>query len=256
MKMSSIMAGIMVKNSARWLPAFFKAVEGLDYPEDKLRLVFEYGISNDTTLDMLKEYKKKSKFKVEVYQEPTDDDALKVGGAQCAAIIYKDFQKLIEEDCFLLLDSDLIELPKNLIQELLKVQADIVAPYPWSENKRHFYDSWIWRIRNIRFSPQKPPGDKLSYPIRVGSVGCCFICPKDIWVNLDIKNPYPNLTLCNDATAKGYLVAGVPYLEVIHVDLEELGIIHMPLKPKFGGYPSSEGFLDSSYIVEPVPLRE
>lgn len=254
-ELPTVMAGVMVKNSAKWLPMFFEQVEGLSYPSDKLRIVFEYGISNDGTLELLKEYKSKSKFKVEVYQEPQDDE-LKFGKAQCAAAIYKDFQKLIEEDYFLLLDSDLVKIPSNLIQELLKVDADVVAPYTYSENHRHFYDSWIFRISNIRFSPDNPPGKGLKYPIRVGSCGCCFLATKEVWTTTDIINPYPNMTFCYNAGRRGYLIAGVPYVECIHLDLEKMGIIHMPLEQKYGGYPSSEAFLTSEYIVEPVPMKE
>ena len=252
---SSVMSGIMVKNSARWLPAFFKQVENMTYPDNKLRLVFSYGNSNDKTLDLIKEYKEKSKYKVEVFAEP-QDRFLKMGGAQCAAAIYKDFQQLLDEDYFLLLDSDLTKIPPNLIQELMRVQADIVAPYTWSENKRHFYDNFIFRIQNLRFSPQDPPGNKLTYPIRVGSCGCCFLADGKVWKETEIANPYPNLTFCYNAARAGALVAAVPYLECEHVDLEKYGINHMPLHQKYGGWPSAEAFLTSDYIVEPVPLRD
>jgi len=253
MKYPTIMIGTMVKNSERWLPRYFRVVESLDYPKDKIRIVFIYGDSFDKTLELLKDFKKKTKYKVEVYKEQYDQSLQY--GAQAAAIIYKDWQELLTEDYFLLLDSDVVEVPSNLLQELIKIDADIVAPYPWSEGHRHFYDSWIFRINNKRFHPTDPPGYGLKYPIKVDSVGTCFLAKKEVFKTTPILNPYPNLTFCNNARKRGYTVVACPFLEIFHIDLEKMGIYHNPLPPSFGGYPD-KGFLTSNYKVERYFTKE
>jgi len=212
--------------------------------------VFEYGDSEDDTLEILKKIKNENVIKTDVFKEPIDQ-GLKMGGAQAAAVVYNDWKSamLDNEDYFMLIDSDLVGLPKNLIKKLLEVDADIAAPYPWSEGKRHFYDNWIFRIENLRFSPQKPPGMGLKYPVEVDSVGTCFLAKREPWLTVPIFNPYPNLTFCNSAKRFGYDVVALPYVEVIHKDIEKLGIIHNPLHPNMGGYPRSQEFIDVTFPI-------
>ena len=246
----------MIKNSAKFLPKLLEEIKELTYPKNLLRLVFMYGESNDNTLQILKDEKSKNILNIEVYKEPIDKE-LKIGGAQLAARIYIDFKRLMkdDEDYFLLLDSDLCEIPNDLIEKLIIVDADIVAPYPWSENKRHFYDSWVFRINNCRFSPQNPPGNNLTYPILVDSVGTCFLATREAWLTVPILNPYPNITFCNNARKLGYAVVAVPNIEVEHIDLELHGILHFPLSQEFGLYPN-EGFIDSNFNVIPYIKKQ
>jgi len=241
MRYPKILIGTMLKNSGGWLSKYWEEVKKLDYPKDKLRIVFVYGDSKDNTLKIAKRIVKEKVCNVEIYKEP-NDTLLKRGGAQLSASVYNDWKTLLNEDYFMLLDSDLIELPSNLITELLKVKEDIVAPYPWSEGHRHFYDSWIFRIGNKRFHPMNPPGLGLKVPIEVDSVGTCFLATRESYKSTPITNPYPNLSFCNNARRMGYKVIALPYLEVFHADIEKLGIIHNPLPPKLGGYPE-QGFI-------------
>jgi len=250
----SIMIGTMIRNSGLWLPRYWEMIKKLDYPPDKIRIVFIYGISTDYTLKIAKKIFKEKHCKVEIYKEQFNLP-MKQGGAQLAELAYKDWQELLEEDYFLLMDSDVIKTPSNLIKDLQKVDADIVAPYPWSEKHRHFYDSWIFRINNVRFDPKDPPGKGLSYPIEVDSVGTCFLATNEVFKEIEITNPYPNLTLCLDAKKRGFRVAACPYIEVFHVDVEKLGIVHHPLPPKFGGYPQ-QGFVDSNYHATKIFLKD
>lgn len=244
------MVGTMVKDGDRWLEDNWKALNSIDYPKKKLRLVVEFGKSNDNSLELLKRFAKENKIKVDVYAEPRDKD-LKLGGAQAAASIYNEWKRLMkdDEDYFLLFDSDVIDVPKNLIKELLKVDADIVAPYPWCEDG-HFYDNWIFRINNIRFSPKDPPGMGKLYPIEVDSVGTVFLAKREPFLTVPIINPYPNLTFCINARRFGYQVVALPYLEVTHKDIAKLGLIHNPLPQNLGGYPSSNEFLTSTFPVK------
>jgi len=243
-----VMIGTMVKNSAMFLPSYFNLLRSLTYPKNNIRIVFIYGNSSDRTLEIIKEEEAKGDLDICIYSEQNDQN-LRVGGAQLAASAYNDFQNAMkeDEDYFLLLDSDIKGAPSNLIEELIAVNADIVAPYPWSEEHRHFYDNWIFRINNIRFSPTHPPGEGLKYPIIVDSVGTCFLAKSHVFKGVQIVNPYPNLQFCNKAREMNYMVIACPYLEIIHIDIEKLDppIIHNPLPQEYGFYPKN-GFLDSS----------
>ena len=249
MSKPSIFIGTMVKNSDRWLDQYWEVIKKLTYPKNKIRLVFMYAISTDFTLEKIEKFSKENIVNVEVYREPVNNE-LRAFGAQGAAAVYNDFKHLIDEDYFMLFDSDIVGIkPNNLIEELLKVKTDIVAPYPYSEGYRHFYDSWIWRINNVRLSPEDPPAKDSAIPIEVDSVGTCFLSTREVWTSSPIANPYPNLTFCLSAKRLGYKVVGCPYLHVIHKDIEKLGIKHNPLPPKFGFYPAP-GWIDSKYPVK------
>jgi len=246
MNYPTVMIGTMVKNSGQWLEKYFGNILNWTYPKEKLRFVFVYGKSTDNSLEILKKYK--NIINMEVYLEP-NDSALRIGGAQMAASIYNDWKELLEEDYFLLLDSDVIFTPNNLIEELMKVKADIIAPYPYCYGKEYFYDSWIFRIDNKRFSPHDPPGKGLNIPIKVDSVGTCFLTHKECFLRVPITNPYPNLSFCNNARKMGYTVVACPYIKIYHEDVLELGHVHNPLPPEYGGYPAP-GWVDSKYPVE------
>jgi len=246
MKYPTVMVGTMVKNAGKWLEKYFKNVLSFTYPKDKLRFVFIYGRSSDDTFEILKKYK--DSINMEVYLEPNDQN-LRIGGAQLAASIYNDWKELLEEDYFMLLDSDVIITPNNLIEQLMEVKADIVAPYPYCYGENYFYDSWIFRIDNVRFSPKDPPGKNLKVPIKVDSVGTCFLTTKECFLRVPITNPYPNLTFCNNARKMGYTVVACPYIKIYHENVLKLGYVHNPLPPQYGGYPNP-GWIDSSYPVE------
>jgi len=234
----SVMIGVPVKNAARWLPTSLDIIERFTYPKEDLRVVFEYSKSSDDTLKILKKYLKRTRIQAEIYQEPYDP-ALRKLGIQMGAVIYNDFQTLLDEDYFMLFDCDICDAPRDLIERLMSIGEDIVAPYPWNEGYSHFYDTWIFRIGNKRFHPLAPPGIGMSTPIEVDSVGTCFLSTREAFRDTPILNPYPNLSYCNNARRRGYRVLAVPYVEVFHRDLAGMGIVHNPLPPKMGGYPAS-----------------
>jgi glycosyltransferase involved in cell wall biosynthesis len=241
----SVMIGIPIKNSESWLPKSIKQLKALTYPHNKIRIVYEYGKSHDNTLQILKDFAKNNDgFKVEVYKEPYAEELIRFG-IQMSATLYKDFQTLLTEDYFMLFDSDIVQIPTNLIEKLMEVDADVVAPYPWSEGHRHFYDNFIFRVNNIRFHPQTPPMVGCTYPVEVDSVGTCFLAKSDTFKNTLIDNPYPNFSFCINAKRIGASVVALPYLEIFHLDIEKEGILHNPLPADFGRYPAN-GWLDSS----------
>ena len=257
----SIMIGCMVKNAARWLPKFFSVLDRLTYPRDKLRVVFEYGRSDDNTLELLKEFAGKGTFNVEVYQEPVDYFLMK-NGPFGAASIYQEFQELLREDYFLLLDSDIIEAPENLIERLLEVDEDIVAPYIGILPYGYFYDTWVFRVQNCRFHPTMYPGLRYNRPVEVDSVGTCFLARREVFRETPINNPYPDIAFCNNARKLGYRVVALPYLWVFHINPVKYKVSRVPLSPELGRYPSTR-LADYTYPVisldrelDTIPARE
>jgi len=244
----TIMVACMVKNASQWLPQSWSLLKSLTYPKEKLHLVYTYGRSGDNTLELIKSYAREGIIEVEIYNEPPDP-GLKKYGAAWSAGVYNDWKEILDEDYLLLFDSDIIDAPSNLIEELLKVNGDIVAPYPYVEGERYFYDSWIWRLNNYRFHPNDPPGRHLKVPVKVDSVGTCFLAKRSVYLRVPIDNPYPNLTFSNNARKMGYSVVGCPYLKIIHKDVLALGYVHSPLDPQLGGYPRPE-WADSRFPIQ------
>jgi GT2 family glycosyltransferase len=257
---SKIFIGIPVKNANTWIDRWWTEFKNITYPKDAIRIVFLYGNSNDGTLDKLKSMKSEHIFNIEIYKEPVDN-GIRIGGIQLGSAIYKDFQQLMkDEDYFMLMDCDLIKFPPNLIEQLIEVDADIVAPYPYSEGKRHFYDTWIFRVNNVRFHPFDVPAVNSKNPVIVDSVGTCFLAKKAVFVSTEIVNPYPNLTFCLNAKANGAIIVACPFIEVYHIDLEKMGIFHNPLPQEAGLYPA-QGWITSKnkldeYIKNKITLED
>jgi len=247
---SKIMIGIPVKNSARYLDRLWKQVRHIDYPKNCIRCVFIYGESKDNTLKKLKKIARNKSIKVEVYEEPHERN-IRLYGEKMGASIYKDFKDLLEEDYFLYLDSDVAKIPRNILKNFLQYNEDIVAPYVLIENRNQFYDTWVYRINNKRFSHIAPPGLGLDEPFEAHSVGTCFLVRKDVLEQLEPKNPYPDLQMTNFAFRLGYRVMVDPTTLVFHSDLTKDRIYHLPLPKEFGGYPSP-GFVT---VFDPVVTK-
>lgn len=234
---STVMVGIPIKNASMWVKKNIDCLRKLTYDHKSIRIVYIYSKSHDNTLDILREFAKDNDFmSVEVYEEQYDPQ-LQRWGIQMGASIYNDLQSLCKEDYFMLMDCDVVDVPEDLIEGLMDIDADIVAPYPWSEGHRHFYDTFIFRYKNVRFHPFRPPGVGKPYPVIVDSVGTVFLARGDVFRKTKITNPYPNLSFCNNARGTGHTVVAVPYIEVFHADLEKIGIQHLPLPPDFGDMP-------------------
>ena len=245
----------MMKNSERWLPLYFKNLQSLSYPKKRMRLIVEMGPSQDRTLEMLKEFKDRGIMDLEVYGDPVDD-WLSRGGIYAAGAIWRDFQKAVSRNdhYVFFFDVDLVQIPKDLIQRLMEIGADVAAPYVWSEGHRHYFDNYIYRIENKRFHPLNPPGMGLDYPIYVDSVGTCFLATKDAWTKPEITNPEPYFSWSRNARAMGFSIVACPFIEIFHVDLEKLGVLHYPPPREWSNH--GNGWIDSSYPVRRFKKNE
>lgn len=249
--MHNILVGVMVKNSERWLPGFLELLDSLEYPDGSLRVVFEYGKSTDSSLKLLKEYKERSRHEVEIYLEPSDP-YLKLHGSHAAGSVLSDYQELMrdDEDYFLMLDSHICSLPSDYVLQLLDIGADIAAPFVWNEGYTHFYDTWSFRIDNLRFSPKSPP--RASYPFEVDSVGTTWLATRRAFLNTPVS--VNTLSFFYNARKLAFDVVVDPSVEVIHSDLIKHGIYKAPPPAELGYYPRN-GYVDHTFPIAPYKKR-
>lgn len=223
----SVLVCIPVKNCAAWLPCFFQKVDRLD---DVSRVVLIYGESLDSTLDVITQWMVMTEHDVELYREPPRMNAQ--ASSQIGAI-YRDFQEIMahgDETHALLLDSDVLRMPANLIQRLQKYDKDIIAPYTWllyHEPGKCFYDTYCFRLKNYRYHPFNPPMNNNEL-IQLDSVGTCILVKRRVFLEVPYRDHWPHMNFCNDARIQGYEVWADPKTSVDHVDLTRFGILHVP----------------------------
>ena len=253
MNESSVLIGIPVHNCSPWLQRTLDSLDSLDYPKDRLRIVFLYGNSIDETLDILRDYVSHNS-RAEVYKEPIDE-GLQRARDHLGAYLFNDFKEVLrDEDYFLYLSSEIVKIPSNLLKELIRVNSDIIAPYVWTEDKKYYYDTWHFRCNGYRFHPNDPPGKNCTTPIYVDTVGGCVLIRENVFRSIPFSNPYPLLQFCESARKVGYKVLACPYLEVEHFDMNKIGIVRKPLPQEMGGWPLP-GFVDSSYPVKEYIIK-
>jgi len=237
-----IMLCLLTKNDARLLPQFFKAMEQLDYPKEKLRWVWMYGKSVDDTLNLILEFHKKSSYKYEVYEEPVFERLL--ASSLYNARLCNEFKHLYkEEEYVLFIDTDVIGMPPETLKELVKVDKDIVAPYPYRIDKtgtEYFYDTYVFRYHGWKFESVEYEGkiygcihpifQDEKKPVELDSVGTCLLIKANIFLEVDWGNPVPHLQFCNAARKKGFKVWALPYLKIYHADVTGIDTPHYSLE--------------------------
>jgi hypothetical protein len=208
-----------------WLPKFLSE---LDRVKGLGRVIVSYGVSNDNTIDVLKKWSKETSLEVEVYLDPVK---MKAMSSATIGLLYQDYQKIITDtsSCshILMPDSDLVKLPKNLVDVLLKHDKDIIAPYPYvylhDKPCRLFYDSHCYRKSGYRFHPLKPPRNN-GQLIQLDSVGTCMLVKRKPFLDTPYSDPYPHMKFCDESRAKGYEVWADPSTVVWHLDVPRLGL--------------------------------
>ena len=237
----SVMIGTPIKNCAGWFRRFS---HNLDQFTDVSRVILSYGVSDDPTLRVAREWAAETKHKVEIYGEPP----MQAMSAAEIAPVYQEFQRMMTEDetHFLLIDSDIAKAPKNLIQLLKKQKKDIVAPYVWIQGRtpREFYDCEVFRLGGHRFHPFRPP--KMEGAMQLDSVGSCYLATREVFLTAQYGNPHPHRVFCNDARERGYEVWADPRISIYHLDLPRLGILHYSIESLRKVPPDRSPFVDSS----------
>jgi hypothetical protein len=234
----SIMIATMVKDAGIWLPRFINQVEHLQ--GDISRVVCIYGTSQDNTYALLKHWQKTSHNKVEVYAEPYLPEEERQ--SYTLARLKRDIQNLLkdgDEQYYLKLDCDLVQLPKTLIPDLKHRNKDLIAPMVWIEGRKHktFFDTYMFRLQGCMFDPLDPPGVDRKEPFTVDSVSCCTLATRKAALAGIYTNPYSCLPFCKSLWEKGFEVWVDPAESVYHIDLEALGLAHLPIHHPYSYVP-------------------
>ena len=181
-KLKDIFVGIRLDNIHPWFNQHLYVVKNLNYPKENLRIVYSLqdNVYTKSIAEKLKIFKDESKLNIEVYKEPYDED-LKKYGVEAGACIFKDWQSMFKEDYFMLLDSDIVQIPSFAISEMIRVNQPIVAPYIYTYGTQYFYDTWKFRIGGRRLHAEFPAGLGLQRPITLDSAGGMMLVKSDVF---------------------------------------------------------------------------
>lgn len=225
----SVFVGVKVKDASTWLLRFIgqmEKVKGLS------RIAIIYGESRDSSLAHLLHWRNRSEVPIEIYKDPYYPPSER-HGAITSARADKDFQtlhKVRDEKYFLKVDCDLVQLPVDFVEKLISRNKDVVAPYVWIENRETptFFDSFVFRKEGCRFHCYRPPGLLDEDPIEVDSVGTCWLATREAHLAGKFTNPYPQIQFFRSLKDQGFQIWADPTVNIIHMDLERLGVKHHP----------------------------
>lgn len=246
-----VMIAALVSNQANCLDRFLSEVDNLNYPKEFITYAFLTGNNDDNTYDILAEFEQKHQgnlpwdsSKGRVWLKGFDLD--KNNGTRFSRLatlrnMLID-QALRNEDYVLMIDSDIVHIPDNLITELMsamkEAEADVVAPLIFIEEFRefgntYFYDRLAFIKDGINFDHFYPyiPGyialpDK---PVFVDSVGACYLVSANVFragarCIPEIGDVSEQVTFCMDVRKYGFKIAVHPQLGVLHFNGEPHGI--------------------------------
>ncbi|RCH82191.1 Golgi mannosyltransferase complex subunit [Rhizopus stolonifer] len=162
------------KQSAHLIDQYFENIEKLAYPRHLISLGFIVSDSPDGTLEKLQDRaassKKESLNRITIIQKDFD---FKMSSdenrhqfdvqVQRRAIMAKSRNTLLssalekEDDYVLWLDGDVVEYPKSLLTDLIRLDKDVIAPNCWwhSYNEEGGYDKNNWQETKASLELQK-----------------------------------------------------------------------------------------------------
>lgn len=209
------------KNDAIYLPRHLEAWNKVDYPREKIRWIWMYGNSNDDTLEILEKYFSEGKWNSEIYAEPKFTNLIP-DSALWIADVMNAFKNLYKEEDFVVIDdSDIVGISPNLLNELLKFDLDMVAPYVWHDGRvDDFFDTYVFRgLDGVRYSAKNVPYLNMKHPVELSSVGTMVLMKGKIFQTIDFENPCPTLQFCRNAKKKGYRIWATPWIKIFHADV-------------------------------------
>lgn len=247
-KRTTVMIASIVSNQSKWLKRFLGEIDSLSYPKEQLTYSFLTGNNNDETFDILDEFEavhqdeicwSANPCKKKVWLKGNDMDcdvAPRYPRLSMLRNLLID-ESLGDEDYVLMIDSDIVDIPKDLIQKLLNIRADISAPMVFIEDFNEFedtffYDSLAFLKDGIQFDhlyPYIPTYDVLpSTLVDVDSVGTCYLCKAAMFTNGSVKyigteSLSEQVGFCQLARENGYTVRVDPTVSVLHVNFEKYG---------------------------------
>lgn len=241
-----VMIAALVSNQARWLKRFLYEIDNLDYPEELITYAFLTGNNDDDTFDILREFEQKHQgsipwcsSKEKVWLKGEDINKGSLSRFEGLTTLRNSLVRgaLANEDYVLMIDSDIVKIPKDLIQRLMDVDSEVVAPMIYIDNFREFGDTYFYdNLAYIKdganfdhFYPYIPGhGELPEEPVYVDSVGACYLVSANIFRAGVQYVSYPNVseqvTFCEDVRKRGFRVAVHPQVAVLHTNGEEYSV--------------------------------
>ncbi|ORX43092.1 hypothetical protein DM01DRAFT_1296135 [Hesseltinella vesiculosa] len=176
------------KEAARFIDRYFENLHQLTYPHDRISLGFLVSDSQDGTIDLLRRTASQSMrgrhgwqspfHRIDIYQKDFDYDLPSNEDRHAFSVQIKRRQIMAksrntllsaaltpEIDWVLWLDSDVIEYPSTLLEELIGLDKDVLAPncYWHSYNEEGGYDrnNWLETNESWAFQATLKPDDVL-----------------------------------------------------------------------------------------------
>jgi len=225
-----ILIQVFCKNSSESLEKCLSNFDYLDYPRDRIRIVISYSWeTTDNTLHTLIKFFKDRNFEVEIYGDVFDCK----GNQHWISPLHEASKLLVKDEDFIIhIDDDIIDFSPDLINRLIKVNKDIVAPYVYAGNLSSigrtdniFWDTHVFKTLDGKsFPSRKPPRQKSKRPFRVNSVGCCVCFKREVYLKSSfvdnptgISPPTQWLVICENARRLGYKVFALPYEQIYHI---------------------------------------
>ena len=141
MNQPTITIAAPIRNREWILHHYLKALEKIDYPKNKIELFFMLNDSNDSSVDILRQFRKESKNKykrirVETYNRniPEDNRDFKIRNNYVythLSILKNYVMTKVRTDKLLFIDSDILVQP-DIINKLLKSDKDIISGLIWN----------------------------------------------------------------------------------------------------------------------------
>jgi hypothetical protein len=168
-----ILVGFSARQAETWLPTFLEQLDGLDYPEDKLRFAVCEGHSTDNTLKIVMDwlYTKQDWM---LFKHNIDDTLLPRERMYYSSNLFHHmFKSSLKHypDCDYIFkcDCDVSMIPPETLRTLIDLDVDIVAPYVYVDpemdynnmfrGQQVFYDGWGYRHRYGQY----PGHQRLEY---------------------------------------------------------------------------------------------
>ena len=217
----------LVKNGMKYLPAYRKQLEALVLPERlSWSLCILEGDSDDGTWDYLERWASECDNVVigrEDVGEPVAGEGIDgraVRWARAGNACLELIDAVPQYSHVLWMESDLC-FPLDLLERLLSLEVDIVAPMIWIGG--HFYDTWGFRdLQGNKWSHYPPyhPDYRSDSLMEVGSVGSCVLFRREVLdAGVRFRGPYQTgllVGVCNDARAKGFRVFADTSTSILH----------------------------------------
>lgn len=226
-----LIASLVASDQDRWLKRFLTAIDNLDYPNKSYAFLVD---NTKTRVFRILTKFKRTHPRVQIVEFETNFPLPRFSKLALLRNVLIS-STLNKEDYILMIDSDIVSIPSNLLQQLMS-DSDICAPLVLIEHYRefgngYFYDrlAYIYKGKNFNhFYPYLSGETELPNTFfDVDSVGTCYLCNTDIfkngvWFNSN-RNISEQISFCSEARKRGYRVCLHPNVSVLHCNFEKYG---------------------------------